>query len=252
MMRPAVRLHLLRDQLGGLALVEALRSLLRDPLERVARGPAASGGRPSRTARRRARTGRARPGSFFIRGSTSRSERARPSLTMKPSRASAIAGSSRRLPRQPGPCPAQASVQARRPCRARPPRGGCRGGAPRRTCRPSRNIVGVARARAPSRGSRRRRPLPLAGRSSRKPPPPMLPAAGCTTASAKAVGDRGVDRVAAVRQHRLDADLRGDARSARRPSRSAARTGALPAWRAARGRRPASAARRATRRVASW
>ena len=38
-------------------------------------------------------------------------------------------------------------------------------------------------------------------RSSRKPPPPRLPAMGCTTAERKAGGHGGVDRVAALAQN---------------------------------------------------
>ena len=74
------------------------------------------------------------------------------------------------------------------------------------------------------------------------PPPPMLPASGCTTASAKPDRDRGVDRVAALRED-VPPDLAGDAGCPRPPSRLGPRSPAPLATRVHAGG-PAAGRRR--------
>ena len=202
-MRPPPRLHLLLDRAPRSRPRRSRRARRPRCARACGRGPAACSDVAHLVGHAvRARTARPTPGTSSSPGSTPLSDRARPSVTTKPSRASAIAGSTRRCQ---GSLPC--SFQAR--------------------CRPAtvpgtptarwlswwqlRVVLAVAsgtssawRPRAPSRGSRRRPARPRPAGSSRKPPPPMLPAVGWVTASANAVATAASTALPPSPQH-LDA-----------------------------------------------
>ena len=92
----AAGLHLLLDEPRGLALVEPGRPVVGDPLQRAGEVGLLQRGRRARRARPPARTARPKPGTSSSPAGRRASERASPSVTTKPSRASRIAGSTSR------------------------------------------------------------------------------------------------------------------------------------------------------------
>ena len=98
----------------------------------------------------------------------------------------------RRPPARPGPSTASSPVPStpgagRPPCRARRPSDGCCGGVSKSYLPSFSHISGDGAGRRRPRGSRTTSARRSPARKTMKPPPPMLPAVGWVTASAKAV-----------------------------------------------------------------
>ena len=240
-MRPPCAAISFSTSCGGLSFVEAGRSSAPRCAPGCGRGRAASARRPSRKGTPPRENCATEAGYFCIFGSTSFRDRARPSVTTKPSRASAIAGSTSRLQGS-RPC----SFQAR--CRpATVP------GTPTERwlswCRSSSYLPSLQEHRGVAPRRRRlaevvRRRLARRGTIEQEAAAADVARRGMRDGQRERGRHRGVHGVAAVAQD-VGADLRGPRRPATPPCRCAPAPAGFPpspARRPGTGPRPGSRA----------